>query len=424
MHTHALQILSVNVEPALLDLPWELPLREWPDEFIAALPRGISRHVVRFVHLSGKIIAIKEIGETSAHHEYETLRDLNRKGASCVEPLAVISNRYDANGKELTAVLVTRHLPYSLPYRAVFGQSGMRQDTINRLTDALSVLMVKLHLLGFYWGDVSLSNTLFRRDAEEFAAYLVDAETGEIHENLSAKKREYDIDVARTNIIGELLDLQAGGILDEDFDAIHIGNRFLERYMMLWNELTEEESFDATERWRVENRIRRLNELGFDVGELNIEADSEGARISIQPKVVDSGHFARKVMRLTGLDVEEAQARRIINDIEQFRTLTGQKNTTLEIVAHQWISDVYQPTIQAIPRELRGKLEPAQIFHEVLDHRWYIGENVGHDVLMRDAVKSYIENVLKHRPDEKTLIERTELENADFTDEDWSGYLA
>ena len=69
------------------------------------------------------------------------------------------------------------------------------------------MLLVRLHLAGFFWGDVSLSNTLFRRDAGAFAAYLVDAETGELHDRLSDGQREHDLDIARVNIAGELMDL-------------------------------------------------------------------------------------------------------------------------------------------------------------------------------------------------------------------------
>ena len=175
-----LEITAATVDPALLDLPWDIPLEDWPTEILAALPRGISRHVVRFVNLSDRVIAVKEIGESVAYREYELLRNLSRLGAPSVLPTAVITGRRDAFGEELAAVLVTEHLQFSLPYRAVFSQH-MTPDTAGRLIDALAVLLVRLHLLGFYWGDVSLSNTLFRRDAGSFSAYLVDAETGEIH---------------------------------------------------------------------------------------------------------------------------------------------------------------------------------------------------------------------------------------------------
>ena len=74
---------------------------------------------------------------------------------------------------------MTRHLQYSLPYRSLFSH-GLPHGSLPKILDALVVLMVRLHLSGFFWGDVSLSNVLFRRSAGEFAAYLVDAETGEL----------------------------------------------------------------------------------------------------------------------------------------------------------------------------------------------------------------------------------------------------
>lgn len=404
----AINIKSMSVDPALLDLPWNIPLEQWPPEVLAALPRGISRHIVRFVNLNSNVIAVKEISSFVADREYEMLRDLLRLGAPCVRPIAVITGRTDANGEELNSVLITEHLSYSLPYRALFSQY-MRPETATRLIDALAVLLVRLHLLGFFWGDVSLSNTLFRRDAGAFAAYLVDAETGELHpEGLTSGKRMYDIELARTNIIGELMDLQAGGLLEEDVDTIGVGDRIVSRYLELWDVLTGEESFSMSERWRVANRIERLNSLGFDVGELSMTTDLDGTHLSIQPKVVDAGHYHRQIMRLTGLDVQEGQGRRMLNDLEAYRSLWNRKNEPLEIAAHAWLADVFEPTIAAVPVEMRRKLEPAEIFHEVLEHRWYMSEAAGYDVSMQDAVADYVANVLANRPDEHSVISGNE----------------
>src|SRR5699024_3868826 len=127
------------------------------------------------------------------------------------------------------SVLVTEHLKFSLPYRALFSQT-LRPDTARRLIDALAVLLVRLHLVGFYWGDVSLSNTLFRRDAGAFAAYLVDAETGELYDTLSDGQREHDLEIARVNIAGELFDLQAGDLVSEDFDPLPISESIITQY--------------------------------------------------------------------------------------------------------------------------------------------------------------------------------------------------
>jgi hypothetical protein len=398
-----LQITAAAPDPALLDLPWDIPLEEWPEKVLAALPRGISRHIVRFVKMSGRVIAVKEIGETVAYREYELLRQLSRIDVPSVEPVGVITGRRSPEGEPLEAVLITQHLQFSLPYRALFSQA-LQPDTADRLIDALAVLMVRLHLAGFYWGDVSLSNTLFRRDAGAFAAYLVDAETGDLHDRLSDGQRAYDLEVARVNIIGELMDLQAGELLEEDVDTVAIGAALVERYSELWTALTFEETFDAEERWRVAARIDRLNELGFDVGELDITTDIDGTTLHIQPKVVDAGHHTRRLIRLTGLDVQENQARRLLNDLDSYAAAIDRQNDEEEFVAHDWLTNVFEPAVRAVPRDLRRKLEPAQIFHELLDHRWYISREQGRDVPILEAARSYVDNVLRHRPDELAVL--------------------
>jgi hypothetical protein len=398
-----LEITAARPDPALLDLPWAIPLEEWPSDNLAALPRGISRHVVRFVRMSGRVIAVKEIKDELARREYGLLRLLNRLDQPAVEPLAVVGGRMSRDGEPLESALVTQHLQFSLPYRALFSQT-LRPDTAQRLVDALAALLVRLHLTGFFWGDVSLSNTLFRRDAGAFAAYLVDAETGDLHDTLSRGQREYDVDLARTNIAGELMDLEAGGLLEDGSDPVETADLIVQRYHSLWAELTGAESFDSGERWRVDARIRKLNELGFDVDELAITTDIDGTTVQIQPKVVDAGHHSRRLLRLTGLDVEENQARRLLNDLDSYRATMDRQGDDEEIVAHDWLARVFQPVVRAVPRELYGKLDSAEVFHEVLEHRWYLSEEDTRDVSLTDAVRDYLENVLPLKPDEQTIL--------------------
>ena len=405
-----MEITAANVDPALLDLPWDTPLQEWPDSILAALPRGISRHIVRFVNLSGRILAVKEIGPSVAHHEYDILRDLARLNAPSVIPTAVVTGRKSSAGEELNAALVTEHLTFSLPYRALFSLR-MRPDTASRLIDALALLLVRLHLLGFYWGDVSLSNTLFRRDAGAFSAYLVDAETGELHPRLTVGQREYDVDLARTNIIGELMDLQAGGYFPDDADPIEIGDRICGQYNLLWNELTGEETISRGQRrYKVSERIGRLNDLGFDVAELRMTSDASGEHLSIQPKVVDAGHHHRKLMRLTGMDVGENQARRLLADIDSWRATTGRTAMPIELAAHEWLTDEFTPVVTAVPPALAAKLEPAQIYHEFLEHRWYLAQQAGHDLPRDEVIRSYIDTVLPGKPDEAVLLDPGEAD--------------
>jgi Domain of unknown function (DUF4032)/Lipopolysaccharide kinase (Kdo/WaaP) family len=398
-----LELTAARPDPALLDLPWATPLADWPADRLAALPRGISRHIVRFVRVSNRVLAIKEIKVDLARREYSMLRNLERMDLPCVEPFGVVSGRVTAEGEPLDACLITRHLQYSLPYRALYSQA-LRPDTAQRLIDALAVLLVRLHLAGFWWGDVSLSNTLFRRDAGAFAAYLVDAETGELRPSLSDGQREHDLEIARVNIAGELMDLEAGGLLEEVADPLEVSERIVDRYRMLWLALTESERFETGDRWRVEERIRRLNDLGFDIDELAMSTDLDGTTIQIQPKVVDAGHHSRRLLRLTGLDVEENQARRLLNDLDSYRAATDRQNEAEELVAHDWLVSVYEPTVRAVPRELSGKLEPAEVFHEVLEHRWYMSERAGTDVPIRLAVRDYIDQVLPAKPDEQAVL--------------------
>lgn len=396
---YGVRITSALVDPALIDLPWSTPLEEWPADHLVALPQGISRHVVRFVRLQGTVYAVKETRERIAEREYDLLRALERLGAPAVEAIAIVADRVG----DLEPILVTRHLQFSLPYRALFSHT-LRPQTLERLLDALAALLVRLHLLGFFWGDCSLSNTLFRRDAGAFAAYLVDAETGALHLRLSNGQRDEDLEIARTNIFGEALDLQAAGLLHETIDPEQVSDEVVRRYETLWHELTFEQAVDADARRHMDRRIRRLNELGFDVEEVSMSVveDHGERRVTMRPKVVDAGHHTRRLMRLTGLDAEENQARALLNDLDAYRAESDVHDEAQ--AAHRWLTEVFEPVIRAVPGHLRGKLEPPELFVQVIEHRYKLSENAGRDVGLAPAVQSFLADVLIHRPDEQAIL--------------------
>ncbi len=400
----SLSITASSVDPGLLALPWGTSLADWSTPDIVFLPKGISRHLVRFANLSGRVVAIKETTAAMARREYEMLGMLQRLDVPCVERVAVIDGRVDEDGEALPAALVTAHLKFSLPYRALFTQV-LRPDTAGRLVDALALLLVRLHNVGFFWGDVSLSNTLFRRDAGAFAAYLVDAETGELHEGgLTPGQRAHDLDIARTNIAGEIMDLEAGGRLEGGVDAVAIADGIMSSYHSLWAALTDQETFSANESWRITERVQKLNSLGFDIGEMSIDAAPDGTKVSIQPKVVDAGHHQRRLLRLTGLDVEENQARRLLNDLDEFSARVSRLGSNEEMVAHEWLTRVFEPVVLSIPWDLRAKLEPAEVFHQVLEHRWYLSQSQDRTIPLAEVLSSYVENVLRYRRDEATVM--------------------
>jgi hypothetical protein len=390
----------------LLTLPWSTPLVEWPADLTVVLPRGISRHIVRFVRIGGIVYAVKEIFPALAESEYAMLRELNKRQIPCVTPVGVVSNRVDADGVALDAALVTKHLRFSLPYRALFSRR-MDPNLEPKLLDALAELLVKLHLSGFAWKDCSLSNTLFRRDAGALAAYLVDAETGELREQLSTGQRMHDLEIAETNLAGELLDLEMSGLLPPGLDPLDTALSVMARYERLWSELTTPQTMGDDEWWRVEQRLRRLNGLGYDVAQININ-DVEGQpHVMVQTQVVEAGHHKRRLFELTGLDVQENQARRILNDLDSYRSRAVMPGTDVDeyAVARHWLADVFDAVIEMVPAAFTHKLEPAEIFHEVLEHRWFLSESAGRELRLEDAARSYMVTVLAHRPDEQALLD-------------------
>ena len=239
---------------------------------------------------------------------------------------------------------------------------------------ALGELLVRLHLAGFFWGDCSLSNALFRRDAGALSAYLVDAETSELHERLSDGQRQHDLDIAEENLAGELHDLAAELERDVVDDPWEFAADVRSRYEQLWSELTHEEVFAPGESARLEERLRRLNELGFDVEEVELVSDGDEVRLKLHSKVVEPGHHRRRLLRLTGLDAQENQARRLLNDLTRYKAWLERSGTKVSdtAAAGRWLSEVFEPTIAAVPPELLAKRAPAEIFHEILEHRWFL----------------------------------------------------
>jgi hypothetical protein len=382
--------------PAGLILPWATPLEQWPDERCTDVERGLHRNPVRFVTHEGSIYAIKELLDHVAAREYTMLRALEELSLPVVEPVGLVTERPPRADGERRGLVVTRFLQHSMPFRHVISR-GVTVQQAHQLLDALAELLVNLHLAGFFWGDCSLSNALFRLDAGRYSAYLVDAETGEMHVSLSDGQRRHDLTIAEENVTGEFMDIQAGFGLPEGLDPIDLGAGLTSRYEQLWAELTREEVFAAQEQFRVDSRIKRLNELGFDVEELDIQTIEGGHKIRLRVQVVEPGHHRRRLEALTGLDVQENQARRLLNDLDHFRAWQGGLEGRVipeREAAKRWLEEVYRPTLAAIPTEQAVKLDPAEIFHQLLEHRWYTSERSGRDLPLAEVVPSYIREVL------------------------------
>ena len=387
---------------ALANLPWEKPLEEWPEDPNLTAQRGISRHVVRLVRSTpdpeSEIYAVKETVEEFAVREYEALKELGARGAPSVSQIAIVNGRISPDGEELPCAIVTRFLPYSLPYRVVLS-GDVTQHEITNMANALAYLLVRLHLLGFWWGDCSLSNTLFRRDADGFAAYLVDAETGEFQKSLSNGQREHDLDLARFNVAAELEDLKLAGVLFPAMDPIRASESVITRYRKIWKALSEPQVLPANDRHAVERAMRSLQDIGFAVEEVDLQLAGDNSTLTFTPKLVAPNYHSLRLKELMGLDTEEFQAKRILASFDRFRSREISRTPDKNEAAQRWLDEVFYKVVRSVPSQLEGRVEDAQLFHEVLEHRWYLGEKAGADVGLENATQDYVDSVLPFRLD-------------------------
>ncbi len=391
---------------SLYDLPWSKLLEDWPEDPGLTSMRGISRHVVRLVRTGDRdedVFAVKETVEEFSTREYALLRELNSRGAPCVEPLAVVTGRLDLRGNELPTALVTRYLAYSLPYRVILS-GNVTPHEITTMANALALLLVKLHLLGFWWGDCSLSNALFRRDASEYSAYLVDAETGEFQNTLTDGQREHDLEIALFNVAAELEDLAIAGVLHPGMDPIRASQGVISRYRRLWKSLNEPQILDPKDRHAVERAMRSLQDLGFAVEEVEITKDGDKGVLKFSPRLVAAGYHQQRLKEILGLDAEELQAKRLLASFDRYRSREAQSGLSDDVLARQWLTEVFDHVLSQIPADLRGRVEPAQMFHEILEHRWYLGEKAGKDLGLDFATHEYVTQILPFRTDSATNV--------------------
>lgn len=391
-------------ELSLVGLPWHLPLEEWPVDRSVVLPAGVHRHVVRFMEIDGNTVALKELPDRLAEREYHMLEGLREEKLPGVTLIGIATERFGPGGEPLEGVLLTRHLRYSLPYRMLFSDQQF-EAMQERIVDALAVLLARLHLEGFFWGDCSLNNALFRRDAGALRAYVVDTETAEWHPTLTDGQRSYDLSIAVENVLGGLYDLQASELLNPDVEPEDVALRLEERYRSLWAELNDEEEIPTTELGRIHARLSRLNELGFDTEEYELRASDGVARF--RPTIVEEGHHLRTLQRLTGITAHENQARRLLSALRGFGAWLSQTEGEVlpdAVVAYRWLTERYRPTLELVPESLRGRLEEPELYHEILEHNWAMNDAAGADVAIEAAAHDYVDRVLAGLADERTIL--------------------
>jgi len=384
--------------PDFLDLPWDQPLSDWPihSTRLVELPHGLSRHPVVFINYEGAVYALKELAQSDAKKEYENLIRIEALHLPVVIPVGFVQVNTETNDH---SILITQYLDRSLPYRMLFMSQGLERYRTH-LLDAMAGLLVQMHLVGVFWGDCSLSNTLFRRDAGALQAYMVDTETTEVNsDRLSPTLRFHDLEIMEENIDCELAELKFLGILATVKNQIPIANTggyIRIKYQNLWEEITRPIIIGTGENYRIQERIRMLNDMGFSVGDVRITPTESGNELKFDVAVTDRSFHRDQLYGLTGLFVEEMQARKMMNEIQEQRALLSQSNgyeTPLSVAAYHWLQITYKPISEQLNGLVNTHTTIAELYCQVLEHKWYLSERAGHDVGHQSATADYIEKI-------------------------------
>jgi hypothetical protein len=357
---------------------------------------GTSRHLVKFVDADDQLWAVKDMPPRVAAKEYDVLRRLEDMGLPAVRPAGlVLQPEFE------TAILVTRYLEGSWQYRRLFMRLPPDQPRHRaRLLDAMAGLLVELHRHGVFWGDCSLANTLFSRDGQLLQAWLVDAETSEIHPSLSRGQRRHDLEILVENVAEGLVDLaERLGTPESLHDTlIAEAEQVAVRYDSLWELLHAEPVFGFTDRYRVEGTIRRLNELGFAVDEVSLSPDgADPSRLRVRVAVGDRRYHAQHLQDLTGLDVGEGQAAILLGDLHAYQVQLGREaghDVDESSAARLWVIEVLTPYGQ-LAHEAVGRMGTAiQAYCDLLEVRWLLSEKAGRDVGTNKALAALVGDVI------------------------------
>jgi Domain of unknown function (DUF4032)/Lipopolysaccharide kinase (Kdo/WaaP) family len=379
--------------PDFLDLPWEESVVAWRVPHLLELPKGISRHEVRFLSYPHGIYVVKELQQRPARNDYSVLRTLEAAGAPAVRAVGLVENRSEDPGEERSAALITAYEPFSFSYREILIGPGFGARR-NQMLDAFAGLLVALHLSSCYWGDCNLSNVLYRFDAEAIDTIMVDAETAEPYIGpLSDGLREDDLEIMIENVAGGMADIAAAAGADVDDADLELGLDIAERYRNLWAELSRTEAIGADERYRITERLERINRLGFDVEEVDLVPTADDAeRLAIKVRVGGRTYHSSRLKALTGVDALENQARAILSDVHYYAA-RHEDDPPMDkaTAAIRWRVEEFEPILGELAA-LDDLANPIQAYCDVLHHRYLLASAVRRDVDTRETIADWLAN--------------------------------
>lgn len=374
--------------PEFLDLPWDQPVNDWVHERLVEMPTGIHRHPVVFVAYEEGVFVIKELPRRLANGEYQVFRALEERTTRSAEVVGLVERVWLDPHDEQSAAVITRYVEHAFPYRHLVSGPGFgpRRD---QMLDAVAGLLVELHVSGCFWGDCSLSNLLYRYDAEAIESIMIDAETSRLYDRLSDGQRTEDLEIMKLNLAGEMADIAAMTGLDIDQADFTLGEDVETRYRSLWDELTEELVITRDESYRIRERIGRLNQLGFSVNDVDLTPTDEGSLVMMKVEVGGRTFHSERLRQQTGIDASENQARVILSDLNYYLAKHGSVSASGKSVGtFKWLTTSFEPMVSRISELRKGN--PVQGYCDLLHHRFRLAQRREQDVSNEEALEDWV----------------------------------
>jgi len=375
-------------DPDFLDLPWDRPITEWETDRLVEMPTGAHRHPVVFAAYQQGVYAIKEMPLRPALNEHAVLLALEGRTTRSARAAGLVERNWLDPAQEGAGAVITRFVEHAFPFRRLVSGAGFGRRR-NQMLDAVAGLLVELHMAGCFWGDCSLSNLLYRFDAEGIEAVMIDGETSEIHDALSDGQRSHDLEIMIESLAGEMSDIAAMSGEEITSADLELGHDIAQRYTSLWAELNEAPVVDRNEAYKIRERIARINELGFSVHDMEIEPTDSGDVVTMRVRVGARTFNSDRLRVLTGVEASEKQARVILGDLGYFLAKMGARSETRKRVgAFLWLTESFEPITARIEEAWHGD-DPVQGYCDFLNHRMDLASGRGEDVPNDEAFDSW-----------------------------------
>jgi len=215
------------------------------------------------------------------------------------------------------------------------------------------------------------------------------AETAELHKQLSDGQRQEDLEIMKINVAGGMADIAASLGTDIDHADLSLGDAIETRYLTLWDQLTKDIVIPTTQRWRITERVRELNELGFTVEEIDLEVVTGGDKLRLETVVGKRTFHADRLRQLTGVEASEGQATQILTDLYRYQARSEASRANKTLSAIRWRLDVLGPLLERL-RQINPCGDPIQGFCDFLRFRYFASRYSGRDVPNSDAFEQWL----------------------------------